>query len=85
MALNGTDANGDGNIAPVPGEGAAVTGYRHGQLMAIYPLGLTGAPAPMLPQSGGAAGVSWMALTVLAIGALLVVGGLRLRRRPSAY
>jgi len=33
-ALNGFDANGDGSIDPVPGEGGAVTAYFHGQLMA---------------------------------------------------
>lgn len=31
--LEGVDANGDGQIAPVPGEGAIRTMYQHGQLM----------------------------------------------------
>jgi zinc-ribbon domain len=33
-AFNGFDANGDGSIDPIPGEGGAVTAYFHGQLMA---------------------------------------------------
>jgi hypothetical protein len=33
-AYNGFDANGDGTIDPIPGEGGAVTAYFHGQLMA---------------------------------------------------
>ena len=33
-AFNGFDANGDGSIDPIPGEGGAVTAYYHGQLMA---------------------------------------------------
>lgn len=85
MAINGTDANGDGSIGPVLGESGAIIGYQHAQFMAKYSLELTGAAAPSLPKSGGAAGASWMALTVLAVGALLVVGGLRLRRKSSAY
>ena len=32
--FNGFDANGDGSIDPIPGEGGAVTAYYHGQLMA---------------------------------------------------
>ncbi len=34
-AFNGFDANGDGSIDPVPGEGGAVTAYYHAQLMAV--------------------------------------------------
>jgi Anti-sigma-K factor rskA, C-terminal/zinc-ribbon domain len=37
-AYNGFDANGDGTIDPVPGEGGAVTAYLHGQLMAALVL-----------------------------------------------
>jgi hypothetical protein len=37
-AYNGFDANGDGSIDPVPGEGGAVTAYFHGQLMAALVL-----------------------------------------------
>jgi len=37
-AFNGFDANGDGSIDPVPGEGGAVTAYFHGQLMAALVL-----------------------------------------------
>jgi hypothetical protein len=36
--LNGVDTNGDESIDPVPGEGGAITGYVHGQLMAALPL-----------------------------------------------
>jgi len=32
-AYNGFDANSDGTIDPIPGEGGAVTAYYHGQLM----------------------------------------------------
>ena len=37
-AFNGFDANGDGSIDPIPGEGGAVTAYFHGQLMATLVL-----------------------------------------------
>jgi hypothetical protein len=37
-AYNGFDANGDGTIDPIPGEGGAVTAYYHGQLMAALVL-----------------------------------------------
>ncbi len=37
-AFNGFDANGDGSIDPIPGEGGAVTAYYHGQLMAALVL-----------------------------------------------
>ena len=37
-AFNGFDANGDGRIDPIPGEGGAVTAYFHGQLMAALVL-----------------------------------------------
>jgi hypothetical protein len=37
-AYNGFDANGDGSIDPIPGEGGAVTAYFHGQLMAALVL-----------------------------------------------
>ncbi len=37
-AYNGFDANGDGTIDPIPGEGGAVTAYYHGQLMAVLVL-----------------------------------------------
>ena len=37
-AFNGFDANGDGSIDPIPGEGGAVTAYFHGQLMAVLVL-----------------------------------------------
>jgi hypothetical protein len=37
-AYNGFDANGDGSIDPIPGEGGAVTAYYHGQLMAALVL-----------------------------------------------
>jgi len=37
-AYNGFDANGDGTIDPIPGEGGAVTAYFHGQLMATLVL-----------------------------------------------
>src|SRR6266699_2922539 len=37
-AFNGFDANGDGSIDPIPGEGGAVTAYFHGQLMAALVL-----------------------------------------------
>lgn len=37
-AYNGFDANGDGAIDPIPGEGGAVTAYYHGQLMAVLVL-----------------------------------------------
>jgi hypothetical protein len=37
-AYNGFDANGDGTIDPIPGEGGAVTAYFHGQLMAALVL-----------------------------------------------
>ncbi|HYX48277.1 MAG TPA: zinc ribbon domain-containing protein, partial [Ktedonobacteraceae bacterium] len=38
QAYNGFDANGDGTIDPIPGEGGAVTAYYHGQLMATLVL-----------------------------------------------
>ncbi len=37
-AYNGFDANGDGTVDPIPGEGGAVTAYFHGQLMATLVL-----------------------------------------------
>ena len=37
-AYNGFDANGDGTIDPIPGEGGALTAYYHGQLMAVLVL-----------------------------------------------
>jgi hypothetical protein len=37
-AYNGFDADGDGSIDPIPGEGGAVTAYFHGQLMAVLVL-----------------------------------------------
>jgi hypothetical protein len=37
-AFNGFDANGDGSIDPIPGEGGAVTAHFHGQLMATLVL-----------------------------------------------
>ncbi|HXZ03751.1 MAG TPA: hypothetical protein VEH81_02905, partial [Ktedonobacteraceae bacterium] len=37
-AYNGFDANGDGTIDPIPGEGGAITAYYHGQLMATLVL-----------------------------------------------
>ena len=37
-AFNGFDANGDGSIDPIPGEGGAVTANFHGQLMAALVL-----------------------------------------------
>ena len=37
-AFNGFDANGDGSIDPIPGEGGAVTAYFHGQLMSALVL-----------------------------------------------
>jgi hypothetical protein len=38
-AYNGFDANGDGTIDPIKGEGGALTAYYHGQLMAVLVLG----------------------------------------------
>ena len=35
-ALNGVDANGDGNVAPIPEEGGILTAYVHAQNMASY-------------------------------------------------
>ncbi len=37
-AFNGFDANGDGSVDPIPGEGGAVTANFHGQLMATLVL-----------------------------------------------
>ncbi len=56
----GDDANGDGEIAPIPGEGGGVVAYEHAQFMAGYglfpfkaaraPAGLTFAIFPAAPQ-----------------------------------
>lgn len=37
-ALNGIDLDNDEHVDPVPGEGGAITGYTHGQLMAMLQL-----------------------------------------------
>ena len=34
----GDDANGDGEIAPIPGEGGGIVAYEHAQFMAGYGL-----------------------------------------------
>jgi len=41
-AYHGVDANGDGQIDPVPGEAGAITAYSYGQLMAALPLTANG-------------------------------------------
>ena len=37
-AFHGVDIDADESIDPVPGEAGAITGYIHGQLMAVLPL-----------------------------------------------
>lgn len=57
--LNGQDANGDGRVDPIPGEGTLQTLYDHAQLMATIPIFTTGqepaapvaAEAPAEPQA----------------------------------
>jgi plastocyanin len=56
QALEGRDANRDGRIDPVPGEGAARTAYNHAQLMASVTLTAAAvvAPAPAVTQAAAA-------------------------------
>lgn len=60
----GNDANGDGEIAPVPGEGGGLVAYEHAQFMAgfgLFPFKAAGAPDaplvlaifPVAPASAG--------------------------------
>jgi hypothetical protein len=47
----GDDANGDGEIAPVPGEGGGVVAYEHAQFMAgfgLFPFKAASAPGEQL-------------------------------------
>ncbi len=56
QALEGRDANRDGRIDPVPGEGAARTAYNHAQLMASITLTAAAvvAPAPVATPAAAA-------------------------------
>jgi LPXTG-motif cell wall-anchored protein len=84
-ALEGFDANGNGVVQPITGEGGAQTAYVHGQLMAQFNLAVSGPPADedaALPRTGGA---EIPALVAIA-GSLLLIAAAALvavRRRVS--
>ncbi|MBI4298487.1 MAG: hypothetical protein HY666_01830 [Chloroflexi bacterium] len=81
-SLNGLDANGNGTIEPILGEGGAKTAYEHAQLMATY--SLVGVPIT-LPKTGGFAPTPIMGALagVLGLG-LVLAGSLLLRRQVKA-
>jgi hypothetical protein len=84
-ALNGRDANADGTIESVEGEGGAVNAYLNAQTMATFPLaGEAGALPPVTTDPGtpatGEAAVPFLAqlglaasIVLLAIGSFLIM------------
>ena len=93
-SLNGFDANGNGTIERITGEGGAMQAYWAAQAMGTYTLAEpapepTPEPTPAPPKTGdivGGASYPSIALVALVIGAFILVGGLfafRLTRRRA--
>ena len=92
-SLNGFDANGNGMIERISGEGGAKQAYMAAQAMGAYTLAevveVEPEPTPEPPKTGdviGGSSYAGMALVTVVIGAFLLMGGLfafRLARSRS--
>ena len=84
IALDGLDADGDGTIEPIIGEGGTKTAYEHAQLMATYILKAQPVVIPP-PDTGGFAPTPLMGILAVILGLSLVLGGgLLVRKRARA-
>jgi len=79
-ALEGIDANGDGAIAPIIGEGGAETAYVHTQLMATYTLEF---PEIQIPIVGDNLLPSLPVLALIVSLVTMATGGALLLRRRA--